>query len=198
MARLAILTAEFAPFRGGIGTYVQSLASASASLGHEVTVFAPDYGATWEAEDARQFTFCVKRFPAGAFGPRWYPRYAGVAMRVVRGNGFEQVLAADIPFIELLAATQWIYRKPYTASIHGSEVKRSGHTLRGMMFAPANIFSKPAHIYANSRFTRQLLLENYPAVSAERVSVAYLGVADAWFNAADPGCFPGAFPVKRN
>ena len=187
MARIAILTAEFAPFRGGIGTYTQAIAAAAKRLGHEVTVFAPDYDGNVEKADTDAFGFAVHRFRAGPFGPRWYPRYTRVALTAVWSKRFDQVLAADIPFIELLAATWPLHRYPYAVAIHGSEVNRSRRSLRNMMFAPAGIFTTPSHIFANSRFTRNRLLENYPKVSAEKVSVAYLGVAEPWFAPADPG-----------
>jgi len=198
MARLAILTAEFAPFRGGIGTYVREIAAAATRIGHLVTVFAPDYGKDLEAPDAHDFAFAVERFHAGAFGPRWYPRYARAVMKVLRGKRFGQILAADIPFIELLAITRLFHGTPYMAAIHGSEVKRSKHTLRGMAFAPARIFSSPDRIFANSRFTRKLLLETFPAVSAERVSVAYLGVSEAWFETAEQTYIPAILSPFRN
>lgn len=39
-----VLTHEFAPFRGGIGIYVEETARALAAAGFQTTVWAPDYG----------------------------------------------------------------------------------------------------------------------------------------------------------
>ena len=38
---ILLLTSEFAPATGGIGTYAREIASAAADLGAEVTVIAP-------------------------------------------------------------------------------------------------------------------------------------------------------------
>jgi glycosyltransferase involved in cell wall biosynthesis len=65
-----------------------------------------------------------------------------------------------------------------------------------MLFAPAGVFTSPAHISANSNFTRKRLLENYSRVDPKRVSVAYLGVSDEWFEPGDAARLPaGVRPV---
>ncbi len=40
---ILMLTSEFAPATGGIGTYAREIASAASHLGASVTVVAPDY-----------------------------------------------------------------------------------------------------------------------------------------------------------
>ena len=81
MSRLAILTAEFLPFHGGVGTYARELAQAARGLGHEVTVFAPDYGEALANSDRKRFAYRVERFRASLRGPRWYPSYAITALK---------------------------------------------------------------------------------------------------------------------
>lgn len=52
MKRLHLLTHEFRPFIGGIGTYVEETALALQQAGAAVTVWAPDYGKRHIADDA--------------------------------------------------------------------------------------------------------------------------------------------------
>ena len=40
---ILLLTSEFAPAMGGIGTYAREIAAAASRLGAKVTVLAPDY-----------------------------------------------------------------------------------------------------------------------------------------------------------
>lgn len=40
---ILLLTSEFAPATGGIGTYAREIAAAATELGARVTVVAPDY-----------------------------------------------------------------------------------------------------------------------------------------------------------
>ena len=44
MSRILLITTEYPPATGGIGTYCAQIAAAAAANGHEVTVLAPDYG----------------------------------------------------------------------------------------------------------------------------------------------------------
>jgi glycogen synthase len=41
---ILLLTSEFAPAQGGIGTYAREMATAATALGAQVTVAAPGYG----------------------------------------------------------------------------------------------------------------------------------------------------------
>lgn len=54
-----LLTHEFAPFRGGIGVYVEETALAMAAAGFKTTVWAPDYGKTHADPEA----YAVRRLP---------------------------------------------------------------------------------------------------------------------------------------
>ena len=103
----------------------RELAQAAKDLGHEVTVFAPDYGEVLANSDRKRFAYRVKRFRARLRGPRSYPSYAVTALKVMHNPNFEQVLAVDIPFLEVLAATWPLHRRPYKATIYGSEVNKA-------------------------------------------------------------------------
>ena len=177
MARVAILTSEFLPFHGGIGTYARELAAAAAALGHDVTVFAPDYG-RMDHPDDRTSGFHVRRFRAGLHSPLSYPVYARVALQAARVGKFDRILAASVPFAEMLAATAAWHRRPYDIAVHGSDINKQKHSLRGRVFRPFGIFRRPHRIFANSTFTRDLLRTKFPNVDAARIEVVYPGVVE--------------------
>ncbi len=186
MARLAILTSEFLPFHGGIGTYVRELATASSHLGHDVTVFAPDYGTPdLEATDPASFEFKVCRFAGGLHSVLHYPRFAAlcteVAGRAARQGGFERILAANIPFAETMAATFPLHCREYDVMLHGSDINKEKYSLRGYLFRPARVFARPSTFFVNSNYTGSLLLKRYPRIDGDRVTVTYLGVSPYWF-----------------
>jgi phosphatidylinositol alpha-1,6-mannosyltransferase len=61
-AKIIVLTHEFSPFRGGAAIYAEELAGAISRLGHEVELWAPDYGRRSEPD---AYPFPVVRLPAG-------------------------------------------------------------------------------------------------------------------------------------
>jgi glycosyltransferase involved in cell wall biosynthesis len=70
MARIAVLTPTFPPYRGGIGTVAETDASQLASLGHDVHVFAP--GAKPGRAEAGYMVHALRpwlRWGHGAFVP---------------------------------------------------------------------------------------------------------------------------------
>lgn len=182
MSRIAILTSEFLPFHGGIGTYARELATASEALGHRVTVFAPDYGEDFSAADCQRFRFEVCRFKAGLRSPFSYPRYAHTCLKVAGCDKFDRILAADIPFVEMMAVTYPLHRRLYDAMTHGSDINKERLSLRGFLLRPAQVFHRPNRIFANSYFTRALLLRRYPTIKPERVIVTHLGISPEWFD----------------
>jgi glycosyltransferase involved in cell wall biosynthesis len=183
MARVAILTAEYDPFKGGIATFVRELANAGAELGHKITVFAPDY----RSDDAISSGPKVKlqRFRAGAYSGRWYPAYIKTALAASRGP-YDQIVAGDLAFLESLALVSGATGQPFDAFVHGSDLNRSHNSAKGLILAPFKVFGRPRRVFANSRFTRSLLLQNFPYVDPSRITVAHLGVGPQWFEATDP------------
>src|SRR5262249_2062129 len=62
---ILMLTGEFPPAAGGIGTYAREVAAAAVRLGADVTVVAPDYAAPSLARDDRALPFRIRRFAGG-------------------------------------------------------------------------------------------------------------------------------------
>src|SRR5262245_42833028 len=94
---ILLLTSEFAPAMGGIGTYAREIAAAASRLGAEVTVMAPDYGQQTDDDD-RSLPFEVVRFRGGLHSMRDLPRKIMLARRGVRARRYDVIHAADWPF----------------------------------------------------------------------------------------------------
>ncbi|MFT6773406.1 MAG: phosphatidylinositol alpha-1,6-mannosyltransferase [Paracoccaceae bacterium] len=186
MPQLTLLTSEFSPFRGGIGAVAREFAQAASMLGCDVEVLAPDYlGAANPAEDAVA-PYAIRRYRAGPYGARWLPAYLRAALGAARDPGAGRLLAADGAFAEALALTRPLHGRQYDAIFHGSEVLRATETFKGRLTGPRRFLGGPRRIFANSAFTRGLLLSRAPYVDPGRVTVAPLGVGSQWFDPADP------------
>lgn len=179
LARIAIMTGEYEPFRGGIATFVAELACAAAQIGHTVSVIAPDYGGVASCEN--HLPYEVRRYPAQAYSALQYPAYFRSAREIMRED-FHQILAADIAFIDTLSALRCTN---FTAFVHGSEAVRGQKSLKGKILSSITTFSRPAHIFANSAYTRNLLLANHRHVAPSDVTVAPLGVSQSRFGPVD-------------
>ena len=83
---ILLLTSEFAPAMGGIGTYAREIAAAASRLGAKVTVVAPDYAR--QTDDDRALPFEVVRFRGGlhSLRPDLLPEPAAIPL-LPRGFG---------------------------------------------------------------------------------------------------------------
>ena len=79
---ILLLTSEFAPANGGIGTYAREIASATTDLGARVTVIAPDYVQDNAAADSA-LRFEVRRFPGGLHSMRDIPAKIRLVRRLL-------------------------------------------------------------------------------------------------------------------
>ena len=176
MHNVTLLTSEFAPFRGGIGSVAMELAHAASALGVDIKVVAPDYNATPESDSA--YPFNVERFAAGPYSGRQMATYMRVALHYARQPHEQHIIAVDSPFLESLALTFPLHGKPFDAILHGSEIVRAQKFPRSVL--ASYTFGKPKRLIANSRFTKSLVQDDLKSVPEEKVTVALLGVADFW------------------
>src|SRR5262245_32501663 len=94
---ILMLTSEFLPATGGIGTYAREMASAASALGAHVTVLAPDYARTATADDG-SFSFRTHRFPGGLHSARDLPAKIMLTRSAVNARPYDILHAADWPF----------------------------------------------------------------------------------------------------
>ena len=176
---ILLLTSEFAPANGGIGTYAREIASAATDLGAKVTVIAPDYALDNTAGDG-SFCFEVQRFPGGLHAMRDLP----AKIRLVRGllgtERYDVVHAADWPFFIPVALSRRLTQARLLMTVHGTEINETQTLLKRLAIRGAGVFGPRTEITANSRYTRELFRERF-AVDAQRIKAVRLGVSDFWF-----------------
>lgn len=178
MARIVILTSEFPPFRGGIGTYALELATAAQSSGHSVTVVAPDFG-----EDCRNidctFPFAVLRYADGAADLRGLPKRFKATWRALRGARADIVHAADWPFFIPVRVLSGL-RARCIVTLHGSEVRYMQAPKRRYILDALGFWKAGwAKWISNSRYTHDLALGAFPIRPEDALPIP-LGVSKHW------------------
>lgn len=144
---IILLTHEFAPFRGGVATYVQEIAAAAVRCGIAVEVWAPDRG---RPTDDREWPFPVVRLPCsgklgwGLIGMTW-----ALARRRAAFKNRQVVL------LSVGAHMAWAALRPsaaeVTAFFHGSEI---GKFERSALWGPRvrQMYARVDGYAAASRF----------------------------------------------
>jgi phosphatidyl-myo-inositol dimannoside synthase len=171
-SRIAMFSCEFPPYPGGIATYASEIASALMRLGHRPVVFAPNYR-TGRFEAPYPVIRCFPEQYKHAKLP-WNMSIS--ALQLMRAS-FDTVMAVDLPSMLALAAVPTKARK--IAIVHGTDVKSRiiGHINR---YSPRSPFNAYERVYANSAFTRDVMLAHNPLVDADRVRLAPLGIDEYW------------------
>jgi phosphatidyl-myo-inositol dimannoside synthase len=178
---ILLLTSEFAPAMGGIGTYAREIAAAASRLGAAVTVMAPDYAQPTDNEDCL-LPFEIVRFPGGLHSVRDLPRKIMLARRGVRVRRYDVVHAADWPFFIPLALARGYTPARILMTVHGTEINETQTPLKRMAIRGTGVFGPRTKVVANSRFTETLFRERF-AVNPGRISAVNLGVSEFWFGA---------------
>lgn len=175
---ILLLTSEFAPVMGGIGTYAREIAAAATRLGAKVTVVAPDYAR--QSDDDRMLPYEVVRFRGGLHSIRDLPGKIMLAGRKVRGDRYDVIHAADWPFFIPLALSRWRTPARVLMTVHGTEINETQTPLKRAAIRGAGVFGPRTEVIANSRFTETLFRERF-SVDPRRISAINLGVSDFWF-----------------
>ena len=183
---ILMLTSEFSPANGGIGTYAREIAVAVTQLGAGVTMIAPDYGKDNTAED-RNLPFEVRRYQGGLHSMRDLPAKIRLARRHIASASFDAVHAADWPFFIPLALSRDLTEARLMMTVHGTEINESQTPLKRLAVRCAGVFGPRTVIAANSRFTRELFLKRF-SIDTERVHAISLGVSDFWFGERQTRC----------
>jgi len=177
--KILLLTNEFAPYRGGIATYVVNLALAAYELGQTITVVAPDYGGTHGEKDSRTFPFRVIRYAGGINRPWQQPGKAMLVSRLLKKEHYDVVHAADWPFYIPIALAARHY--PRICTLHGSEILSMSKQPKRGALTLSRAFNGDVRWVANSRFTANLFSTHFPTVDLKKVSSELLGVGKEWF-----------------
>jgi len=176
---ILLLTSEFAPANGGIGTYAREIAIAAAELGADVKLVAPDYSTDNRSED-RSLPFDICRFRGGLHSMRNLPAKILLTRSHVAAGRFDVVHAVDWPFFIPVALSRTLTQARILMTVHGTEINEAQTPLKRLAVRSAGVFGPRTSIAANSRFTRDLFRQRF-SVDAERVHAIPLGVSDFWF-----------------
>lgn len=178
---ILMLTSEFAPATGGIGTYAREIAVAASQLGARVTVVAPDYAKDSTAED-QALPFRLVRFRGGLHSMKNLPAKILLAQSKVRVEDFDIIHAADWPFFIPLALARHRTDARLLMTVHGTEINETQTPIKRAAIRATGVFGPRTEVAANSRFTRELFRERF-SIDEERVSAIPLGVSNFWFGA---------------
>jgi hypothetical protein len=146
-----ILTHEFSPYHGGVGTYCAEIGKAADAIGFDVTVAAPSYGEDNAALDAT-FPFSVQRFEARAYSALRLLLLAKLIMQSCAK--FDIVILADWPFI--IAARLLIWKdlsKRVRVILHGTDALLLAQGRVPRVLAAGRVLERVHKVIANSRYT---------------------------------------------
>ena len=169
---VAVVTCEFPPFPGGIGTYAGELAAVMGQRGFSVTVVAPSYQGVVPDEkgiDVRRI-LGHHRIRAQAV-----PALVST-LRLLPQN--QPILAADIRSVVALYILRPFHRRQYRAMVHGSEAaKFQGWSVPLQLARMA--YTAASMVLFNSRATQEIFERGFGKVRNPQVT--YLGVDEFWF-----------------
>ena len=183
MSRILLVTTEYPPATGGIGTYCAQIAAAAAANGHEVTILAPDYGRSHD-DPVEAGAPTILRYPGANYTVRNFPSLLTQISRHADPKRYDIIHAIDWPSGLVLGFINRFRRVPYRVTVHGTEILLMPDS-RQIKLLGGNFFSAPDIILTNSHFTKRLLLEKFPAVDPDRAKVTLLGVGEYWFEPAE-------------
>jgi phosphatidyl-myo-inositol dimannoside synthase len=177
--KILILTSEFSPAMGGIGTYAREIALAAMRLGAEVTLMAPDYERDSESDD-RALPFQIQRFRGGLHSMRDLPSKIRLARGQVTTDTYDIVHAADWPFFIPLALSRRRTDARLIVTVHGTEINETQTRLKRLAIDATGVFGSRTEVTANSRYTRDLFQKRF-SIDPKQIKAIPLGVSDFWF-----------------
>jgi phosphatidylinositol alpha-1,6-mannosyltransferase len=172
MAKLIVLTHEFAPFRGGVATYCEELAAALHRAGVTVEVWAPDYGATSRPDE---FVYPVVRQRAGGslqlahmiqFGRQLVHRRSELEPATV----LLASVGAHMAFMFLMSLRRVRCDRIFSL-LHGSEVLRFQRNPIWRSLAQ-RFFPHVCQVFTVSRFSKELIEESFLSELVRDVVIA--------------------------
>jgi phosphatidyl-myo-inositol dimannoside synthase len=181
---ILMLTSEFLPATGGIGTYAREMAEAASALGARVTVMAPDYAQPASNGD-KSFSFRMQRFSGGLHSMRDLPAKIRLAHNAVGAEDYDVMHAADWPFFIPVALSRRRTAARVILTLHGSEINETQTFLKRLAIGACNVFGDRTEIAANSAFTRDLFRHRF-GIEPHRINTIPLGVSEFWFGERKP------------
>lgn len=175
---IVVLTCEYSPFPGGIGTYATRLVGAVREAGVAATVICPLYPELPRPPDEAGTHRILKHHHIG-------PIAALRVLRILRRAPESSVLlAADIRSALVLYLLRRLHGRAYRVMVHGSEASKFRAGSLSFKIARRAYMTADSVLF-NSRATRSIFEESVG--SPRRGTITYLGVDAAWFAARTGG-----------
>ena len=154
--RLLLLSSEFPPGPGGIGTHAYHLARHLARLGWGVRVLSPQSYVASEIRDAfnRGQEFEITPLPERDAGATWWAERARLIHTAVRDQRPSLMVASGNRALWTAAAAGSLYRLPWAAIGHGSEFLSPSPVAR---FLTRRAVAEATAVVAVSEYTAGLI-----------------------------------------
>lgn len=171
MGKLVIISHEFSPFRGGAATYAAESAAAAHRIGHEVEIWAPDYGETGRRD---QFPFRVRRLRSGG------SLHALDVLRFAQGicRHRDELKTATVVLASVGAHMAFMLRGGLRAEppriitlFHGSEALRFGRN-PFWRFLGKRLYHDASQVATVSYFSEGLIRESNLISPRRQISIA--------------------------
>ena len=190
-----LVTREFPPYFGGIGTYAYGISQAAAEIGHRVTVIAPAAPRGLSAERDARTDVSVHTFRSGGLSPARNILPMAIALRRrLRRERFDLVHACERA--SLIAAKLALGRCniPVCVTVHGSETLR-WQTSSVFKWMDPRLYRSARAIVANSAYTSEqlsVMLDLGGITESPPQKAILLAVGDWWIQHSAGG------PNRRN
>lgn len=179
--KILLVTHEYLPFRGGMGTYAACIGATLRKTGVDLKVVAPTYPA-FEGQDGQYVSRILSH-------QRLTPLSSlRLLAELLFRSGSAFWHAVDVRSVLIVYVAHLLTRHDYGVTIHGSEVaKLSGKGLAITITRAA--YARASVVFANSSATASLFGE---ALEHKSIRITHLGVGDEWFSRA-----PDSFEDSR-
>jgi phosphatidyl-myo-inositol dimannoside synthase len=162
-----LITHEFYPKRGGIATFAEEIARATAELGYEVEVWAQSAAAATNKAD---WPFRLRRLPLkGTHDFTCQLRLAGELIRHRRTLRHATVYLPEPGPMLTMMLLQFLHAfrpRRLVLTFHGSEILKFAASPARRWLA-RQLIRRAARVSTLSLFTRQLLLESFPEAAGK-------------------------------
>lgn len=173
---ITIVTCEYPPFPGGIGTYAHQLSENLKRRGCHVTVIAPKYAKSSLIDVEAGVVRILRHHKISV-------RSLFALLRQIRNRPLNELfLAADIRSVIAFYLLKPLHGRSFRAMVHGSEASK--FDAASPRFQLAKLAYRAAdEILYNSKATQEIFEGGFGRVSSSRVT--YLGVDEFWFEPTD-------------
>lgn len=180
--RILILTYEFPPLLGGVGTYCVEIARAATELGHQVTVVAPAHDTDNAAFDAA-LPFAVERLPIAHYTRHSLRSLLTYVRRLLSADvgRYDIVHLADWPLIIAARFVALLRPLRFRVILHGTDALLLNQARLPRLVGAGRALGLAEKVVANSRYTLTIARREHPAITDAQAQVALLGVGRNWF-----------------